>query len=75
VRVARVISVLNRRRDWIVERLGNLVKCHGQARPWLEEEKRAIENAIPILEAELNKRQLAVMEQRETHRDEQGVAG
>lgn len=70
MRVARIITVLNRRRDWIVERLGNVVKCHGQARPWLEEEKRAIENAIPILEAELARRHAAVMNHREV-RDEE----
>lgn len=62
MRVARVIVVLNRRRDWIIDRLSK--KCHPDSRPWLEEEKRAIENAIPILEAEREKRGIALMDQR-----------
>jgi hypothetical protein len=64
VRVARIIRVLERRRDWIVDRLGNSKKCHEQSRPFLDEEKRAIECAIPILQAELDRRHVTVMDQR-----------
>lgn len=57
----KIIQVLTRRRDYLLDRLQNLDRSAG-AYDMVNAEQRAIECAIPILEAELTRKHLAQME-------------
>lgn len=63
MRVSRVIETLNKRREYLLEKLQQL-PASAPIRSYMDQEQRAIECAIPILQVELDRRQRKVMDDR-----------
>jgi hypothetical protein len=63
MKVSKIIETMQSRREWLLEQMIGLDKSCGRFHR-MNQEQRAIECAIPILEAELRHRHLRVMEQK-----------